>query len=163
MNTAEAIQTWESIDGELSSMNDVIKEKRGNKKTIEADIVRSMIEEHSVPFIDSSGTGEGPYYILRINTGYEGWKKDKFVAFFTQLRNEIENNGGVIPPAEALAEAANTFQKKFERKTIELKRCTKLASVCSITALKDVLAEQSNNNSMNTGMNTGPVTRQRGQ
>lgn len=145
MEALGTIQQWESISDEMNELSGIMKDKRSNKKTLEEDLIRALLIDVGVAYVDASGTGEGPYYVIAAETTTPGWNREKFVAFFQELQKEL--HGGAQPDADTLADAALVFNSKFQRKTLSLKRKRNLNRVENVSVLKEIFEKQQDNSS----------------
>jgi hypothetical protein len=85
-----------------------------------------------VRYVDQSGTGEGPFWVLGKTKTDGGWNRARYHEFFSKLLVELAK--GVQFTAAQLGDLAQDYLKQFEKRTLTINK----VSQCRLKSTDDL-------------------------
>lgn len=110
---------------QLKAHIEKLGENRKNTKSqldaIEAAAIEGMMK-FGVRYIDESGNGQGPFWVLGKQKNDGSWSTERYIEFFTMILTQVRNNPNVTP--EQCAALAQQYLKGFEKRSLCLNKRT---------------------------------------
>jgi ferritin len=122
MNSSPGTLNIEALNVLKESMQKIKQQRSTTKAQIK------QLEEHAinhlmslgVRYVDESGIGEGPFWVLGKTKTDGGWNRARYQEFFSKLLAEIAQ-GVQFTPAQ-LGDLAQEYLKQFEKRTLTINK-----------------------------------------
>lgn len=119
----------------LKNHMDKLKEQRTATKaqldTIEQQAI-SQLMALGVRYVDASGTGEGPFWVLGKSKTDGTWNRDRYIEFFGKMMQEMAQNKQFTPAQ--LSDLAVEYLRQFEKRTLVLNKLRQ----CRVKTIDDL-------------------------
>ena len=112
--------------GKLAQLKNIVEKMGEEKKKIKSqlDEVENAVVAHlmkvGVRYIDESGNGSGPFWVLGKYKNDGSWSTDRYVEFFTMLMSDMRA-GKQYTPSQCAALAVK-YLKQFEKRRLQINK-----------------------------------------